>query len=431
MFSRFARPLSACCWAFALLLIIAVEAAAAADFDEPRGPLTLDTAIAAALQRNPALRSAEFELRAVAARRAQAAQRPAPEVGIELENIAGSGDLRGTRSLESTLTLSQVVELGGKRAQRISVAGFEHDRTAVERSAQQLDVLAAVTRRFIDVAETQQQLLLARDGATLAGKTLASIEQRVAAARSPLAEQNRAAIALGRARLEEQKLTQQLLSAHRQLAALWGSTEPRFGDAHADLFDLPVVADFPELMAKLATQPALLRFASEARLRDAQWQLAMAEAKSDIQVGAGLRRFEETGDTGVVLNFSMPLSLGNRNSGVIREAALRREQVEVDRQAALDTTQAALFEFYQSLQQARVEVTALRDRLIPQAEAALQQTQYGYERGRFSYLELADAQRELLLMRREAIATAATYHRLLAEIERLTRTPLAAEDQSS
>lgn len=428
MFSRFARPRLACCRAFALSFIIHSVTAGAAGFDEPRGPLTLDAAIAAALQRNPALRSAEFELRAVAERRGQAAQRPAPEVGLELENLAGSGDLRGTRSLESTLTLSQVIELGGKRAQRIAVAGFEHDRSEVERSARQLDVLAGVTRRFIDVAETQQQLLLARDGTALAARTLTSIEQRVAAARSPVAEKNRATIALGRARLEEQKLTQQLLSAHRQLAALWGSSEPRFGDAQADLFDLPAVADFPGLVAQLATQPDFLRFASEARLRDAQWQLAMAEAKSDIQVGAGLRRFEETGDTGVVLNFSMPLPLANRNSGAIREAAIRRDQVEVDKQAALDTAQAALFEFYQSLQQARFEVTTLRTELIPQAEAALTQMQYGYERGRFSYLELADAQRELLLMQREAIATAATYHRLLAEIERLTRTPLAAED---
>jgi cobalt-zinc-cadmium efflux system outer membrane protein len=428
MFSRFARPRLACRWAFALSFIIHSGTAGAAGFDEPRGPLTLDAAIAAALQRNPALRSAAFELRAVAERRGQAAQRPAPEVGLELENLAGSGDLRGTRSLESTLTLSQVIELGGKREQRMAVAGFEHDRSAVERSARQLDVLAGVTRRFIDVAETQQQLLLARDGTALATRTLTSIEQRVAAARSPVAEKNRATIALGRARLEEQKLTQQLLSAHRQLAALWGSSEPRFGDAQADLFDLPAVADFPELVARLATQPDFLRFASEARLRDAQWQLAMAEAKSDVQVGAGLRRFEETGDTGVVLNFSMPLPLANRNSGAIREAAIRRDQVEVDKQAALDTAQAALFEFYQSLQQARFEVTTLRTELIPQAEAALTQMQYGYERGRFSYLELADAQRELLLMQREAIATAATYHRLLAEIERLTRTPLAAED---
>lgn len=415
----FARPLLACC----LSLFTAV--ASATDFNEPRGELTLSDAVSAALQRNPALQSADYDVRAADARITQAGLRPNPEIGVTLENFGGRGSLRGTTSLESTLTLSQVIELGGKRSRRVDVASFGRNAISVEREAQQLDVLAEVTRRFIDVAEQQQQLLLTRRATELTDKTLAAITQRVAAARSPEAEKSRATIALGRTRLEEKQATQALLSAHRRLAALWGSTEPRFGDAKADLFDLPPVANFEGLMAKLKTNPDFLRFASEARLRDAEWQLAKAQAKSDVTVGGGLRRFEETGDTGFVVNLSMPIPLANRNQGAIREASIRRDQVQVEEQAAFINTQAALFEFYQGLQQARAEVTGLREQLIPQAEAALTQTQTGYERGRFSYLELADAQRELLALQREAIAAAATYHRLLAEVERLTNEPLA------
>lgn len=424
MISLFARRRLACFWVFALF----IEAATAAEFMEPRGTLTLGTAISAALLRNPGLQSADFEIRAAGARISQAGLRPNPELGMTLENFAGRGQLRGTDSLETTLTLSQVIELGGKRRQRLATADFARDSATLDREVRQLDILADVTRRFIDVAENQQQLLLARDALALSEKTLAAIDRRVVAARAPEAEKSRASIALGRARLEEQQLTHTLLSSHRRLAALWGSTEPRFGDAQADLFELPEVADFDALVVKLKANPDFLRFASEARLRDAQWQLAKAQAKSDITVGAGLRRFEETGDTGLVLNFSMPLSFANRNQGAIREAAVRREQLAVDQQAAFIDAQATLFEFYQTLQQARNEVTTLRGQLIPQADVALQQTRYGYERGRFSYLELAAAQHELLALQREAIAIAATYHRLLAEIERLTHTPLATQD---
>ncbi len=415
------RGLVACVGVMALTL----STAHAAEFFEPRGDLTLSDAIASALQRNPSLRNAEFEIRAADARITQAGLRPNPELGVTLENFGGRGSLRGTDSLESTLTLSQVIELGGKRGRRVDVASFGRDTVSLERNAQQLDVLADVTRRFIDVAEQQQQLLLTRRATELTDKTLSAITQRVEAARAPEAEKSRATIALGRSRLEEQQAVQTLLSAHRRLAALWGSTDPRFGDAKADLFDLPPVANFEALMAKLKTNPDFLRFASEARLRDAEWQLAMAQAKSDVTVGGGFRRFEETGDTGFVVNFSMPLPFANRNQGAISEAAIRREQVEVEEQAAFITTQANLFEFYQQLQLARTEVTGLRSQLIPQAEAALKQTRDGYERGRFSYLELADAQRELLELQRTSIAAAATYHRVLAEIERLTREPLA------
>jgi cobalt-zinc-cadmium efflux system outer membrane protein len=418
---RIARPLPACCWA----LILITSVAAAADFAEPRGELTLADAVSAALLRNPALQSAGFDVRAAHARIAQAGLRPNPELGVSLENFGGRGGLRNTAALESTLTLSQVIELGGKRDRRVEVASYDRDLAALARSARQLDVLAEVTRRFIDVAAQQEQLLLARRATGLSEKTLAAINRRVAAARAPAADKSRAAIALGRIRLQEAQARQQLLGAHRRLAALWGSTEPRFGDARADLFDLPPVANFDGLMAKLKTQPDFLQFASAARLRDAEWQLAKAAAKSDVTVGAGLRRFEETGDIGLVVNFSMPLPLANRNQGRIREADIRREQVQVDEQAAFIDAQAALFEFYQGLRQARTEVATLREQLIPQAEAALAQIQYGYERGRFSYLELADAQRELLALQRETIAAAATYHRVLAEIERLTNEPLA------
>jgi len=397
----------------------------AAEFLEPRGDLTLATAIAAALLRNPALQSASFDIRVAEARIAQAKLRPNPELGIALENFGGS--LGGTAVLESTLTLSQVIELGDKRERRTDVARFGRDTVAIEREAKQLDVLADVTRRFIDVAAQQEQLLLMRRSRALSEKNLSVISRHVEAARSPAAEKNRAAIALGRARLEEKQTEQILLSGHRRLAALWGSTEPRFGDAKADLFDLPPVATFDELVGQLKSNPDFLRFTSETRLRDAEWQLATAEAKSNVTVGAGLRRFEETGDTGFVVNFSMPIPLGNRNQGAIREASIRRDQVQVEEQAAFITTQATLFEFYQSLQLARAQVTSLRETLIPQAEAALTQTRYGYERGRFSYLELADTQRDLIELQRDAIVAAATYHRVRAEIERLTNTSLAQD----
>lgn len=415
----FARPLLAC-W-FVLTLIS--SATFAVDFSEPRGDLTLADAIAATLLRNPALQSADFDLRVSEVRIAQANLRPNPELGIALENFGGS--LGGSDRLESTLSLSQVIELGDKRSRRTDVARIGRDTVAVEREAKQLDVLADVTRRFIDVAAQQEQLLLIRRSGDLSEKNLAAISRRVAAARSPEAEKNRAVIALGRARLEEKQAEQTLLSGHRRLAALWGSTEPRFGDAKADLFDLPPVASFDELVGKLKSNPDFLRFASEARLRDAEWQLATAEAKSNVTVGAGLRRFEETGDTGFVVNFAMPIPLANRNQGAIREAALRRDQTVVDQQAAFITTQATLFEFYQSLQFSRAQVASLREQLIPQADAALAQTRYGYERGRFSYIELADAQRELITLQRDAIGAAATYHRVRAEIERLTNTSLA------
>ncbi|MEE8342678.1 MAG: TolC family protein, partial [Gammaproteobacteria bacterium] len=65
-------------------------------------------------------------------------------------------------------------------------------------------------------------------------------------------------------------------------------------------------------------------------------------------------------------------------------------------------------------------VEILRRRIIPEANRALRDYEKGYNMGRYSFLELIDAQRELLNARLEAVTSAADYHRYRTEIDRLT-----------
>ena len=69
--------------------------------------LTLRQALAAALVRNPRLRSLAWEPRIAEARRLQAGLSPNPSVGIEVEDFAGSGSLSGFDSAETTIAFSQ------------------------------------------------------------------------------------------------------------------------------------------------------------------------------------------------------------------------------------------------------------------------------------------------------------------------------------
>ena len=100
--------------------------------EEPTGVLTLRQALALALLRNPELASAAWEVRAGEARTLQAGLLPNPEVGVEVENFAGSGEFRGVDAAETTVALSQVIELGGKRLRRARVAALERDLAAWE-----------------------------------------------------------------------------------------------------------------------------------------------------------------------------------------------------------------------------------------------------------------------------------------------------------
>lgn len=394
---------------------------------EPSGSLTLTAAVQAALQRNPELTATDYVLKTSAARITQAGLRQNPQLSLELEDFAGTGDASGVRSLQTTLSLSQVIELGEKRQRRIAAAQADRDLNGIERQAQQLDVLAEVSRRFIRVVEAQETLALAQRTVELSDSSLRAIDARVQAARSPEAERSRARVALLRAQLEQQHAASELGGARHMLAALWGSTTPAFTRAEAQLFELPQTADLADLMRRLQANPDFLRFASEARLREAELRLAQAQARANLNLSLGVRWLEASDDVGLVAGFSVPLRLFDRNQGAIRAAESARDRTAAMQRAAQIKAEATLGALYQEFTAGRTRADTLRNEGLPQAQLALEQTRYGYERGRFSYLELAAAQRELVELETAAVAAAAETHRLLIEIERLTEEPLTTE----
>lgn len=414
----------------ASLLLLAVLAPAAFAANDGGGKeLTLQQAVSAALQGNPALQTFEFRFRAQDARGQQAALRPTPELSLDLENFAGSGELKGVDAAEATFALSQVIELGGKRDARVGAAQAGRNALDIERQATQLDVLSEVTRRFIVVAQRQEQLQLTRNAAEIADKTVAASERRVSAAKSPHAELDRALIARDRARLEERAALVELDTARKQLAATWGESQPvmngqPFGEVQANLFALPPSGDYAALVARLANNPDFLRFASEARLRDAELRLASTLRRPDITLGAGVRRLEESKDQAFVASLAVPLFSGRRAESFVAEAQANRELVDAERRAAEVRAQATLYELHRQLSRAVSEAQTLRDDIQPRSAEALKETEYAYERGRYSYLELVDAQREYLAVQAALIDAAAGAHGLRAEIERLTNAPL-------
>jgi len=417
--------LARACAACALLFVVfTANAQSRAETINPEGELTLARAIDAALRSNPDLLASMYELSAAQARIVQAGLRPNPALDLELENFAGTGQTRGIDALETTLSLSQVVELGGKRGLRRSVAEADLDFASIEQRARELDVLSDVTLRFIEVVAAQERERFAREATALAQQTLDAIGARVAAGRSPEAERSRARIALTRSLVEQRQAESELRAARYALSATWGSPEPAFSTAKAQLFDLRAVESFQALMEQLEQSPDFTRFASEARLRDAELRLARVQARPNLTFSVGVRRFERSSDAALVAGFSMPLPISDRNQGAIREAQLRRDQTDAMLNAARVRARASLLALYQEMNADRARVHTLRNEALPQALLALDQTRSGYERGRFSFLELITVQEELLALQAAAIDAAADYHRVLAEIERLTSAAL-------
>lgn len=394
---------------------------------ESYAPLTLRDAVRASLAANPDLAGFPFELRAQDARTDAAGLRPAPTLSANAENVLGNGAHRGLNTAETTFALSQVVELGGKRDARVGAARAGRELIAVTEQAAQLDVLAEVTRRFIHVAGDQEQLALTRSATALARETVQAVTVRVNAARAPDAELRRARITLARAEVEQEHAEHELRTSRRKLAAMWGDGEARFGKVTADLYTMPRPAPFESLLARLDGNPDFLRFATEARLRDAELRVAEARRRADVTFTGGLRHLEDSGDQALVFGFSMPLGGQRQAAPAIAEASALRGLTDARRDAAAVRAKAQLYELYQELRHAITETALLRGTVLPEMTGALDETRYAYERGRYGYLEWVEAQREFIAIRRSLIEAAVNAQIFQAEIERLTGEPVAAQ----
>jgi cobalt-zinc-cadmium efflux system outer membrane protein len=339
-----------------------------------------------------------------------------------VDNVLGTGATSGLQAAEVTLGLSQWIELGEVRSNRVAVAQGGREILEVEGQIRRLDLLAETVRRFVTLASLQESHQLTHLAVELAESTLRVVEARVTAARSPLAEGDRAAVALERALNADRHAEHELAAARLELAAMWGSEEPDFEVAQADLFILPTTADLASLRAALERSPDITRYFSENRLRDSELRLAMASRRSGFEIGAGITRLQDTRDTALMFTFSLPLPISDRNEGRIAEARALSEGAEADRAAALLRARTRLGTLFRELLDLGQAVPALRDVALPRMEEALRNTEYAYERGRYSYLELVDAQRELLALRRDLINAATEYHLTLIELERLTGT---------
>lgn len=382
--------------------------------------LTLRDALQRTLRSSPELAAYEYVIKAQDGRVLQSGLRPNPVLSGALENVLGTGEVSGFRSAEFSLSLSQLIELGGLRNKRVTVARSERDLLLSEGAIQRLDVVAETARRFVSVVSQQEMHKLTHQAVSLAEETSKAVDRRVKAAKSPVAEQERAAVALERARNDDAHAEHSLKAARFLLASSWGSTEPDFEQAAADLFELPTVGDYNALLRELEQTPDFTRYVNETRLRESEVTLAIANRNPGIEVGLGLRRLQGSRDTALMFSVGVPLPLFNRNQGAIAEAEARRDGVDANKQVALIDARTSLFGYFQEIIDRRREVEVITARTLPSAESALKSTGYAYERGRYGYIELVDAQRELLAVKRERIEAASQFHLTLIEIERLT-----------
>jgi cobalt-zinc-cadmium efflux system outer membrane protein len=386
--------------------------------------LHLDQALARSLRESPLLKARLAEVDAARARAGLEAL-PSPWfVAADIENAAGSGAFSGTDAAELTFRVGKALELGGKRDARRALGEARISSSEFDFSQARQDLRATTAIRFVEVLADQSRLRLADEVVALAERTRNEVARFVESARNPESDLRLAEVALADAQLSREHAEHELASARVTLSATWGTWQPDFDSATGNLAPLPEAAPIEVLMAGLASSPAQLRRALEVRLADARRILARANARPDLTLSLGVRRFESFGDHAVVLGASMPIGSAPRTHLILEEGdaelRARHRQGEQD----LADAQQVLFEKYQEMVHARTEHEALSAVMIPKAEQALRISRLGFERGRHPLTSLLQTQQLLFDLRARSIDASVRYHVYLVELHRLAGTAL-------
>ncbi len=382
--------------------------------------IRLDHVLIRVLENNPELKGASYKSQAAVARIRAAQQSPAMSVNIALENFAGSGGLNGSQLLESTLSLSKIFELGNKSERRGEVASQKSFLLESQQDARRLDILATTAKHFIQVSTNQASLLFSRDKLKLLQRSYKVVEKRVKAGRSPVAERRRVAIAIARAEIELEHAEHTLKASKLRLATMWGSFKVNFSAVKGDLYALQTIEPFAQLEQWLDRNPDLVQFATEQRLAQARINLAQTKASANIEFTAGVRHFSENSDNALVMVARIPFGLNSRAAPLIEEQQQLSQEVAYRFEKQKLNLYSSLYEIYQELTHSYHAVEIFRTRILPEASKALKEYEKGYAAGRYSFLQLLDAQQTLLNARLEVVNNAANYHRYRIEIDRLT-----------
>jgi cobalt-zinc-cadmium efflux system outer membrane protein len=386
---------------------------------EPGSALRIETAVARAVSNDPVLVGYARAAAAADALVVQSKARPNPALTVEVEDFAGSGAYGGFDEAQSTISLSQTVELGGKRNRRIEEASAAVDVAESEYFARLTERTAEARLAFIAVVAHQDAVTLTTKAEEWAQDLVADAKRRRTAGSASGAEVAKAEIALSDARMARARAERALTTARRRLTARWGKEVPDFERAEGALGELVAVPSAERLDTRLGANPEVARWNAEVRRRDARAARETSEAIPDVTVGVGYRRLSGPDEDAVVAGISIPLPVFDRRRGARDSAEMEAEQArqllraaELERRVEIDATLA----FREG---AREELETMTRDVLPQASATFESVRRGYREGRFPYLDVLDARRTLLDAELRVVAVKRDIDDAAVEIGRL------------
>ncbi len=361
--------------------------------------LSLDVALATALAHHPDLRASMLEREASEGATQQAGAWPNPELSTLVEDTQ-----QATRT--TTLQLNQPIELGGKRSMRISAARAAQGQAELAVVAQRAQVKSQVMAAFYSVAVAQERVRLLNELARLSSQAREVAAKRVLAGKVSPVEELKAQVAQAQSLLASTVAQAEWRAAVAQLRQALGDPAIKIDRVDADIAQLPWAGRWEPLAQRLDASVPMAQAQQEIARRQALSDLERARRTPDLTVTLGTKRDPQLGRDQPILGVSLMLPLFDRNQGAILEASRREDKARVELEALRASAESQAVQALSQLSAALAQAQTLREKVLPAARQAFAASTQGYELGKFSFLDVLDAQRTLFEAETQALIAA-------------------------
>lgn len=379
---------------------------------------TFEQAFKIALQNNPNLKIEVQKSKAARGFYHQSGLYPNPTVLLQAEDIGGSGAFKSFESAETTLSIFQPIPLGNRLYYQQQAAFSEYIASIFNITVEKTRLYIAVGLAYIDTLYAEQWHLVTIKLKKLNEHIVAEIQRRVTAGIGAQLDLKLAQIKLGDAKIQEKQALRNALQSRSKLEQIINCKLAP--NRHLTDIGLPHLhMSWKEIKTKINTSPQLKEKILQLKARRANIVSAKKNIWPNLTVQAGARHFSDDDENAAVISVSAPIPVFDANQGNIATAEAQYTQsLEEIRNIQLQLHQN-LFSLSLQKDQTNYEIETVSNSLLPLARQSVNLGQDGYQKGLYTYIQLATAINTLYEEEKHYLQSHADNHRIVIQINGL------------
>ncbi len=373
-----------------------------------------------AIKNSPDIKKSLLLVKSVEGKQRQTKYYSNPQVDVEVENFGGSLPGATYSMSETTFSISQKVETGGKRKFRQKAATYEVLAVKENYKKTVNNKIYKIFIAYNNTVAAKKRLFLAEKLQKLTKKLFLSIETKVKYGKSSPVDQLKASLELDRANLNLKKALFEFEKSEKQLSVELGLTGLPFKLEYEFLDEKQFLIKKEKFYSLLLNSPELSYIKLMKQSKEQEVKLAKSFNIPDIDLSVGYRKFRETDEKAYVASIGFEIPIFNRNKGLIVQKVSERDSESV----SLKIKKTELITEFENTYSEMLVLLERKDKyfnsLIPGARKSYKSVLTGYKEGKFNYLYMLDSMRTLIDVENESLSSVAEFNEALGKVLKVT-----------